>query len=103
MPTNWISAARRSDAQQTVPDLHRARRTRTTLASASLAADSRSSRVLKKARNRLLTRAAQNYGFVFAATYRAATVRERFRDAFFSNRRPLRPLRSPVDCLRGAL
>jgi len=32
--------------------------------------------MLKKAKNRLLTRAAQNRDCVFAAVYRAATVRE---------------------------
>ena len=34
-------------------------------------------------RNRLLTRAAQKHRYVFAGTYRAATVRERRHRAFF--------------------
>jgi hypothetical protein len=40
-------------------------------------------RVRKKAKNRLLTRAAQKRACVFAAFYRAATVRERFRNGVF--------------------
>ena len=43
------------------------------------------SRLLKKARNRLLARAAQKCGCVFARTYRAATVRERGPVAFFGS------------------
>jgi hypothetical protein len=39
--------------------------------------------VRKKAKNRLLTRAAQKRACVFAASYRAATVRERFRNGVF--------------------
>src|ERR1022692_3397984 len=38
-------------------------------------------RLRKKAENRLLTRAAQNRAHVFAATYRAATVRGRSQGA----------------------
>jgi hypothetical protein len=38
---------------------------------------SRLSRMLKKAKNRWLTRAAQKRGHVFAGAYRAATVRGR--------------------------
>ena len=41
------------------------------------------SRMLKKVANRLLTRAAQNCAHLFAATYRAATVRERSRRTLF--------------------
>ena len=44
-----------------------------------------SSRMLKKAKKRLLTRAAQNRNYVFASSYRAATVRESVPKAFFSS------------------
>jgi hypothetical protein len=37
-----------------------------------------------KGQDRLLTRAAQKHTCVFATSYRAATVRERCRDDFFS-------------------
>jgi hypothetical protein len=37
----------------------------------------RTSRVLKKSEDRLLTRAARKRGHAFAGNYRAATVRER--------------------------
>jgi hypothetical protein len=43
--------------------------------------------VLKKAKNHLLTRAAQNGDCVFADAYRATTVRESVADAFFSSLR----------------
>ena len=41
--------------------------------------------LLKKAGNRLLTRAAQKRCHVFAGCYRAATVMERVREEFFSS------------------
>jgi hypothetical protein len=41
--------------------------------------------LLKKSRNRLLTRAAQNHCTDFAECYRAVTVRERSTAAFFSS------------------
>jgi hypothetical protein len=41
--------------------------------------------MMKKAKIRLLTRAARNRAVVFAATCRAATVRESVPEAFFSS------------------
>jgi hypothetical protein len=57
-----------------------------------------SSGMLKKTENRLLMRAAQNCAHLFAATYRAATVRERPRRTLF--RQPARPWRTrrPGSC-----
>src|ERR1017187_9173393 len=55
-------------------------------------------RLRKKAENRLLTRAAQNRAHVFAATYRAATVRGRSQGAV-----PTIPFRQPAKrCLNDA-
>src|ERR1700688_603733 len=53
-----------------------------------------SSRLRKKAGNRLLTRAAQKGSHVFAGTYRAATVTERGTGGFFPQ---------PASVVRGFL
>ena len=45
----------------------------------------RSNRMLKKAINRLLTRAAQNGDCIFACAYRAATVREPVLQSLFQH------------------
>jgi len=47
-------------------------------------------RLLKKAKYRLLTRAAQKRGRMFAGTYRAVIVRERWPTAFLSSLLDLR-------------